>query len=341
MTRLLTTGFETGDLSDIYNTATTFSVVTTSPTPRTGGYCFKITTDTTNFARLKGWTAVDTIYGGFALFFFPSGTPATLLAKLVDASGNVLMTFRTNTSSFINYYMGDSNTLLGTGSNQLPANEWVYLEFYVYIADASGRLTVKMNGMNDIDFTGDTRYTTFGPQIANLWLCGSATGGTGFYNAFDDIVINNASGTYNNTFPGAIKLQPIRPTGAGDVTQLFRGGTDSGANWSQVEEVPASSTDYVYHTVIDNYDLYNMDTFTLPSGAMIKNVIPVAAALMDSGAGNIALMVKSGATTASGLDQGLTTTLRPYTEAWAKNPDDSNDWEQADIDAIQIGEKVR
>lgn len=341
MTRLLTTGFETGDLSDIYNTAASFSVVTTGPTPRTGGYCFKITTDVANFARLKGWTAVDTIYGGFALFYYPNGTPATQLIKLVDGSGNVLITFKTNTSSYIDYYMGDSNTKLGTGTIQLPTNEWTYLEFYVYIADASGRLTVKMNGANDIDFTGDTRYSTYGPQIANMWLCGAQTGGTGYYNAFDDIVINNTSGSYNVTFPGAIKLQPIRPVASGDTTQLIRGGTDRGANWDQVDEVPASSTDYVYHTSVDNYDLYNMDTFTLPSGAMVKNVIAVAAALMDSGAGNIALMIKSGGTIASGSDQALTTTLRPYTEAWAKRPNDSGDWTQEDIDALQAGEKVR
>ena len=54
---------------------------------------------------------------------------------------------------------------------------------------------------------------------------------------FDDLAINTNSGAYQNSWPGDGKIVHIRPNEAGDNAQWNRGGTDSGANWSQVSEV--------------------------------------------------------------------------------------------------------
>src|SRR3990172_6946830 len=54
---------------------------------------------------------------------------------------------------------------------------------------------------------------------------------------FDDIAINSSTGSFQNSYPGAGRIVALRPNAAGDSADFARGGTDSGANWSQTDEV--------------------------------------------------------------------------------------------------------
>jgi hypothetical protein len=74
----------------------------------------------------------------------------------------------------------------------------------------------------------------------------------------DDEAINDASGSVQNSWCGSEHVFAQRANGVGDNTQWTRGGTDTGANWSQTSEVPPSSIQYVESNTsgqIDDYDL--------------------------------------------------------------------------------------
>lgn len=331
MARLYTTGFETGDMSDFVSAGQ--GSIVTSPV-RTSTYALRENgNDGSSAMRAFAPAGVNGIYVAFA--FQTTGYSNTILDIYDTLGTTILGRLSISANGFLVAYRGSSSVVATATSGQLNLSGWYNIEFYYYCDDAAGKWTVKVNGVTVIDFTGDTKSGT--PTLAcYLQLHSSYNAGVNHY--YDDIVINDSSGASNNSWPGCVRLEPIRPSGAGDNTGLT---PSTGSNYACVDEVPASATDYVYDTVVDDYDLYAMGTISLPSGSAVKNVIAIAKAVLDSGSGSIALMTKNGSTTTTGATQALTTTATLYQETWNVNPDDSAAFEQADIDAIQIGVKVK
>ncbi len=331
MARLLTRGFESGSLTtevDIIGS----TPLTNTGFPRTGLY--KLYTNSTSDTAAWNFPATDNIYMGFGFYIddLPTNNNQDFL-MLSSTDSNISL--RAYTNSTISLVRAGSG--LGTSSPiTFTLDTWHYLELWVFMANASGRVVVKMDGNTIIDFTGDTLSGSDANMI-KLTLKGQQS--IDIY--FDDVVVNDDAGSVNNTWPGIISLEPVFPDSAGANTDLTRGGTDSGNNWNQVDEQPSSAADYVYGTVADDYDLYNLEDFTLPAGAAIANIIVQGRAQLDSGAGNIAIMLKAGTTESDGSDEVLSAAWALFDILRDVNPDDSLAWEEADVDALQIGMKVR
>ena len=330
MTRILTRGFESGLLDEEADAGNNHSIVT-SPV-RTGTYALRVGNNSGNYAR---WSipATDVIYAGWA--FRTESISNNLQNILFVKSSNSNLELEANLDHSLNVARG--STVLATSAGSVwQFDTWHYIEMYIYIANASGRAVVKVDGNTVIDFTGDTQENS-DADLTQFEL-------RPIHNSIsyvDDVVVNDDAGSVNNTYPGIISLEPVFPDSAGDTTQLQRGGTDSGNNWDQVDEQPADGVSYVYDTVVDDNDLYNLADFTLPAGASISNVIVQARAQIDSGAGNMRVMLKAGTTEAEGSTEVLAASYKILSQEWDVNPDDSGAWEEADIDALQIGVKVK
>ena len=332
MTRLLTTGFETGDNSDFYIYSPSTPSIITSPV-RTGSYAVSSTGLT--YGRFKQFTGTDVLYGHTGIRFPYGGYGIPLEGiQFLDSSGTVLITICQDSPGYrISAYLGNKSSLLAKSTSDFAINTWYGMEFYIYIADSGGRAVIKMDGAIWIDYTGDTKVSTT-TDIAYMQLCSNS----GVFQYYDDIVLNDDSGSDNNTYPGQVKLLPFRPDGAGDNTGLT---PSTGSNYQCVDEVPASATDYVYDTVIDDYDLYTTANPTIPDGATITNVIVIAHSAYDSGGGSIAPIMKSGSIIASGIDFALSSAYRPYEYCRSKDPNGDIEWTVSGINSLQIGEKVR
>lgn len=117
----------------------------------------------------------------------------------------------------------------------------------------------------------------------------------------DDQALDGAG---NDIGPG--QVETLYPNGAGDLAQLTRGGTDSGANWSQCDEATQNgNTDYVVTTV---------------NGSTFKNQLRIGGVDYD------------GATTHT-----ATSSYKCYTEIWNTNPATGLAWTDSDIDGLQAG----
>jgi hypothetical protein len=334
MTRRITTGFETGDTTDIIANTATMAITSSSPTPRTGGYCLRLYGNN-NYATLKSIPGTDVTYQGIGIYI-PALSSTGRVACFLDTAGNGLVSVGYDAAGKITLYRGEFSTLLDTSLNQaIFGAGWYYFEVYALIANSGGRLTVKVDGAQTNDFTGDTEPGS-NTDIYNTRIYSWSSGAN--YQWYDDIAINDDAGSDNNTWPGQVKLLPFRPTGAGDNTGLT---PSSGSNWDCVDEVPASATDYVYDTVVDEYDLYAAADPSLPDGAVIQNVIVIAHAAYDSGGGNIAPMMKSGSTSVQSADQALSAVYRPYEFCRALDPNGDIAWAISAVNALQIGVKVR
>jgi hypothetical protein len=161
------------------------------------------------------------------------------------------------------------------------------------------------------------------------------------YAAFDDLAVNDTAGTLNNGQIRDGRVVLLVPTGAGSNTALTRGGTDSGANWSQVDELPPSMTDYVYSATAATRDTYALSD--LPAGIASINVADVVALVQnsDAGAGSIGLTVKSGSTTNEGSALALGATAAFIHQQYETDPATSAAWTASAINALEAGVTVR
>ncbi len=203
----------------------------------------------------------------------------------------------------------DEDGTIGSPSAALSANTWYRIEFKASTAGGAGAhlLEAKLDGT--VFATASNRSLSanlitfhFG---ANLNAEAQTTGA--WY--FDDIAINDGTGSFQNDYPGEGEIIILRPTGDSSV-QWSRGGADSGANWSQLEELPPNdATDYVQSNTLDQIDLYTLgDTpAAMDTGDTINCVMPGVRFAVDNATGSdpditIGLSVSGNADECSAID---------------------------------------
>lgn len=89
---------------------------------------------------------------------------------------------------------------------------------------------------------------------------------------YTDLVIIDGSGAAPNDWAGEGSIVYLRPNAVGDNNAWTRGGTDSGANWSQTEETPPDDvTTYVESNTNNQIDDYNLGA--TPAAVLSSDVI--------------------------------------------------------------------
>ena len=352
MSRLLTTGYETGDVAEagvsVIGANMTMTVVNATPTPRAGSYCLKIAptagTTTVTYKSFALPAAKTDAWARWAFFIHPAATTAEwTIAQVLDSTGSAQCSLGWDPASgLLRLYRGVV-TLFATASTAFSGDGWHVIEWRTQISTTTtGTSEIWLDGNRVINFSGDNSNTaTLNVQELRLGVIAGVATATGAYIAFDDIAINDTAGTVNNGRPGDGRVILLTPNGAGSSTQLTRGGTDTGANYSQVNEVPPSMSQYVGSATVGQRDLYALAN--LPVAISAVNVVEVLALAQnsDAGAGNIAPTLKSGATTNEATAIGLATTAGYVTGRWETDPNTTAAWTAAAIDALEIGATIR
>lgn len=190
---------------------------------------------------------------GFALYratdFF---TPSSIMHVGNLGTSHVWVGF--NTSEQLYVARQSDSTTLGTAASVFPLAAWSYVEFKAYISDTVGGTIVRVDGV-DVIKTGryadgaPSQDTANGSQVATSIII-SGNGGDDRNQgwAIDDLYVLDTNGSVNKDFLGDVTVQSLLPNGVGNYGQWTRTGTDSGANWSQVDENPPNDTDFVSAT---------------------------------------------------------------------------------------------
>lgn len=355
MTRILTCGYETGDVNEAAGVTTTgasgvVALVTATPSPRAGGsYCLKTSGAAANGNAYRSllFTSKAEVWIRFGVWIHPLAfTTETAFAALYDSAGGnqACLTFagsdfrikaRTQNTS--------SGALLGTSSNTMSVDAWHLIDWRHQMTNATTGITeVWLDGTRVINFSGDnTNTTTINVASLALGLTSLATT-AGYYQAFDDVAINETTAsTPNNARIGDGRVVLLKPSGAGSTTNQTRGGTDSGANWSQVDELPVSLTDYVYSATPGTLDTYVLTD--LPAGTWAVNCCELVAYAQnsDAGVGSLGLTVKSGSTTNEGSAQSLGTSASYVRQLYETDPATSAAWQASAINGLEAGTTVR
>lgn len=368
MTRLLQSGWETGDITQIGSpfaagVASAPTVVTATPTPRSGSYCMKCAAATTSLSGFQNRTAVvighaskTELFYAFAFYRNDSEgftVPDRVIFYTYDSAGSVGLCLTCEPDGTVRIYCATTGgaspiagnlTLIGTSATSILANTWTHIEVHVITATgATGTAEVRINGASVISVatvrTAQTNANTTGFGLCFTRMTTTITGTAGTYVAFDDLRVNDTAGTVNNTWCGDENIIMLKPNAAGDLTQFTRGGTDSGSNFGQVDELPPNDlTDYVYDSVVGHTDLYNTTTATIVSVSAVEVV--ARAFNVDGSGGSLNLVTKTAAGQSDGTAQTVTGVPSYFKRLLETDPADSGAWTQAKIDALQVGVKV-
>lgn len=325
MSRLYTIGYEMNDTN--YETGVTYygTPSITSSEKRTGTYALSLYNATIGYGVGKP----SEVYIGVGMFL----NNVSVVQKVVAfwTSNALLFQIKIAIGGSIQACRG--STVVAESTNTLATGGWNYVELYYKEGDSAGVITIRVNGAEWLTFTGDTKNVTGDFSTVRL----SQSSSFSFIIYYDDLVINDTAGSVNNSWPGQQKLYLATVNAAGDATDLT---ASAGTNYEAVDEIPPSTTDYVYGSTATEKDLYNI-TDPLAGTETLGSVVVNFVAKLDSGSGNLAATVKAGLTEDDATADGLTETWVLYQSIWATNPDDSAAWAPADIDDLQIGIEIR
>jgi len=321
MARVFIDGFESGDLG-LWDGSAGASV-TAAQSGMDGNYNVYI--NTTNNAHVAKNVPASSEY--YVAFRFRSTSTLTNVLMAFYNSSTVIGTLTLGSNLFSARLGSYSGTILATGTTSINTDTTYLIEVYLKAADSGGRWVVKVNGVTDIDYTGDT---TPGPTTIDNICFGTKFSGTCCYAYYDNIVIDNAS------FPGQTCIQGIKPTAAGNSTQW---NPSSGSNWDCVDEIPANDNDYVSTNSNGALDLYIFSDLT----GSIEEVkcVQLQARTIKNGAPtpqNLQLAVRSGGTNYFSSSMAV-----PYVNPkslfniWQLNPNTSAAWTVSEVNAAEFG----
>lgn len=354
MSRVLQSGFELQDVSKefpqiVTDGSATFTIVTSAA--RSGNASLRINTAATNnrcygIKSLPAATGELYIRMAIKLASFTTSSNNCVLFGLNDGATRHI-TVGINSSQQI--YIARLGTVLTQTPSIVPTNIWTLVEFHFTIADSGGVIQVRFNANTvlDLDTTGDTRNS--GAATVDSITIGedetfSGTSHHSYDIYLDDLAINTTAGSVNNSWCGNGGIILLVPNGAGDTTQLSRGGTDSGNNYGQVDDVPNNgTTDYVYASSAGSADLYTLTDTSLPSASGVKAIRWMAVARENiAGAGSISRYIKTNSVAYEGGTFGLTTSdYSLISEIIENNPNTSTAFTIAELDALQAGVMTR
>ena len=118
---------------------------------------------------------------------------------------------------------------------------------------------------------------------------------------------------------------------------LFR----SSDGYALINEAVLDEADYIYTATDWLISLVGMSATVDCSGLTINKITVHAQMKSASGSQKIRLMARAPYATGYSGDNLVTTSTTDFTNEWALNPVDSEAWESADLDNLEIGVQAR
>jgi len=266
-------------------------------------------------------------------------TTNNIFAVLTDSSASVQVGLAVGNDGKLHAYRltgFNAGTLLGsTAAGVMVTGTWQYVEWGVTISDTVGVFTLKVDGVSVLNLTAqDTRNgaPTTVNRIYFTQLLNNSTFSVNNINVDDLYIVDSA------TTLGERRVQTCYPTS--DVAQGFARSTGS-TNYTLVDETLANGdTDYVQGSTVGDVDTYGFGDVTGTPTTIDAVQVSAFAEKTDVTARQIALQLKSGATTSDGANFALTTAYAKYERIAALDPNTSGAWSASSVNALQGGPKV-
>jgi hypothetical protein len=283
----------------------------------------------------KDFTAVSKLVVGFA-FKATAFSDNNYICYASGDNGSVAhIGLYTRLNGSLAIVRGGTNTVVAaSAAGVLALNTWHYLELSMTVSDTVGVATARVDGVQVCTFTGDTKNAGTNATLDRIDFngCPSTT-------YIDDIYLLDGTGPAPwNDFLGDVRVQLIKPNGAGSQTDLTPVGVAN--NWDNVNELPFSSADYNASATVGARDLYAMEDISTLTTTVYGVQVTAAAHKNDSLARAAKTLVKSGGTVVASTARGLALTPSIATSIFQANPNTSAQWTPAEVNAMETGIEV-
>lgn len=346
MANLLINGFEQDDATSVQRDwsllADTITVVNTG---RRSTNCVRFR----GSGRLsKGFpSTTGTMTFGFALLVEAIPTVSTSYIASVTDGTNITMSLAITTAGTL--VSQSAGATYATGTKVLAPSTWYYIEWVVKVADSGGIAQVYIDGSStpDLDFSGDTRFSTNGANIQSFAF-GSGAGSNAVYCRVGDFYANDDSGSSpDNGRWGDTKVTAIVPNAAGASNTLVSKttGTAAATNVNEVDDPGSSDDDSTYVSGTSGLDLYNFPALGYTAASIRAVCTRITAKKLDASARTVAATVHSGGGGGGGSNfvstaQSIGTSYTVKTFLHPVDPATSTTWTQSNLEAAQFGVTV-
>lgn len=353
MARLYQTGFELNSATSAVEWTTSVGGVNLSTTTvRSGTYSFRAN-PTASTRYIQHTFQADTINTTFHRFYMNAATfPGATIAiwQYKDSGSAVAFSLKLTSGGVIQMVNDIAGATVLASSSALSTGTWYRIEVKIVDhATTSAQMELLIDGATVASLTGLSGLAGGGG-----FRLGAITGTSSPDLFFDDVAVNDSSGSYQNSYPGSGKIIHLRPNAAGD-SSSWTGYVGTGANWERVDEVtPDDATSGVRSRTTNEVEEYNVDASGIGSSDTV-NVVAVGHRVNRStGATNSTYNVRlkaaaSGTVAESSTLTATTTTWRtndpasnsasPFALVTYLDPDSAS-WTQSKLDAMQIGLKT-
>lgn len=243
-----------------------WAAVTAAPssTVRLGAGKSIVTVFTSSYAnKLLADQAGNTLFAGFAFARNEVGNGASMLHfDNTSALNSSQCTLSLNSANKLELHLGThAGPLLATGSATLADGVFYYLEVKALIANTSGVFEVRIDGVVDATYTGDTQNAANNSVLA-VTLGGYAANNSGVAGYYDDFYVLNSVGSANNSYLGEQRCEIMTPTADSAVAWTRNTGA---SNFSAVDDAigaPDDDVTYVSSLTSLQKDEYGLSDLT-------------------------------------------------------------------------------
>jgi hypothetical protein len=267
----------------------------------------------------------------------PTTNPSLLAGCLEDSTSHSNIAVTTGGA----IRMRRATTQLGSDSTfTFALNSRYRVEVRFVIADSGGLIDVRVDGTSVVSVTNvDTRNGGASGAINRVELRGlihsSSVGAT----VFDNLTVNNTSGSAPTSWPGLRRIETIFPN-SDEVAQWTP--SQGGLNYELVNDATPDLLTWVQSNTSGQVDRYGLANLSGTPTAIDAVQLVTRAGRSDSGARTMRGLIRSGTTTSNGatFTPAATPNGQYYRDTWHDDPNTSAAWTAAAVDALEAGIEV-
>jgi hypothetical protein len=217
---------------------------------------------------------------------------------------------------------------------------YYFIEVKVKIDGAVGTVEIRINGATVLLLSNVNTQSSLasGTPLSAIGI----TGRPSYTANIDDLyVADDAGGAPWNTFLGDVRVEYLRPDGAGAHQEWDLIGAAS--HWQAVDDgaIPDDDTSYIHTATIGLTDTETYLPTGLPAGTIFGLQVNLYARKTDSGPRSIAPVIRHAGVDHVGVGQQPSfSTYRYLIQIYMLNPGTAAAWTIADVNAVEAGVTV-
>lgn len=271
----------------------------------------------------------SSFYGEDGMFWWNTNSGSQTIGGLGVTNAGQIYLWTWNPAKAYGDY--SPHIIVGSGIARLQNQTWYVIELRIKSHNTIGAIEVRVDGITDISFSGCT-------APAGGYNYSDRMGWYAFDGYFiDDVVVNDTTGSNNNSWPNQMKIVLLKPNSEGDYSQWDKEGGLLG--YDNVNNVPSDPSTYVYSTTSNEREMYHLES--VPDEALEIAVVR-SSAWTNRASKNLSQIiyeVKTGGSIYSSPGQNLYLSPHHISYAWDVNPDTGNPWTVYEVNNMQGGFK--